>query len=403
MAVASAGAHRSDASRSRGPLSTLGTLLLGYALTKLAGAKRGAAAPVGATALVRRGTAAPARRPDARRDRGSSDERSHAGPEAARKELTEKDRGRDAETPSEMPAKGWKDILWRVYAEMGEDRILAVAAGVTFYALLAIFPGIAAFVSLYGLVADASTINQHLALLSGFLPGGALQIIEEQVKNITSKPGGALGFAFFFGLAISLWSANAGMKAMFDALNIVYEEDEKRSFFKLNLISLTFTLGAILFLLAALTAVVVIPVVLKLIPFGGFIEKLLSFARWPLLLLGILFGLACLYRYGPSRDKAEWRWVTWGSGIAGTMWLVGSMLFSSYVANFGNYNETYGSLGAAIGFMTWIWLSTTIVLLGGELNAELEHQTAKDTTEGPKKPLGARGAKMADRVGAAQA
>jgi membrane protein len=302
-----------------------------------------------------------------------------------------------------MPAKGWKDILWRVYAQVGEDRVLSVAAGVTFYALLAIFPGIAAFVSLYGLVSDATTINQHLTLLSGFLPGGALQIIEEQVRNITSKPGGALGFAFFSGLAISLWSANAGMKAMFDALNIVYDEDEKRSFFKLNLVSLTFTAGAILFLLLALTAVVVVPVILKLIPFGGIIQSVLSIARWPLLFVGLLFALACLYRYGPSRDKAEWRWVSWGSGIAAVVWLAGSMLFSWYVANFGNYNETYGSLGAAIGFMTWIWLSTTVILLGGEINAELEHQTAKDTTTGADRPLGARGAKMADSVGEAKA
>jgi len=157
------------------------------------------------------------------------------------------------------------------------------------------------------------------------------------------------------------------------------------------------------FLLLAVAAIVVVPVILNLIPFGGIIQSLLSIARWPLLFIALLFALACLYRYGPSRDKAEWRWVTWGSGIAGAVWILGSMLFSWYVANFGNYNETYGSLGAAIGFMTWIWLSTTIVLLGGELNAELEHQTAKDTTEGPKQPLGARGAKMADQVGAAHA
>jgi membrane protein len=401
MAVASTGSHQGGAQRSPGPLSTLATLLLGLAVTKLVGAKRGEAQPARAGSRP----AAHARRRLGNRAglSGSTAERSHAGADAARKEVTEKDRGRAAEKPSEVPAKGWKDVLWRVYAEMSEDRLLAVAAGVTFYALLAIFPGIAAFVSLYGLVADASTINQHLALLSGFLPGGALQIIEEQVRNITSKPGGTLGFAFFFGLAISLWSANAGMKAMFDALNVVYEEEEKRSFVRLNLASLTFTLGAILFLLLALTAVVVVPVILKLIPFGGVIQSLLSLARWPLLFVGILFALACLYRYGPSRDKARWRWVTWGSGIAGAVWLVGSMLFSWYVANFGNYNETYGSLGAAIGFMTWIWLSTTIVLLGGEINAELEHQTAKDTTAGPKKPLGERGAKMADQVGAARA
>jgi membrane protein len=328
--------------------------------------------------------------------------RSHTGPAAEQKKVTEPDRGRAATKPSEIPAKGWKDILWRVYEEVSKDRVLSVAAGVTFYALLAIFPGIAAFVSLYGLVADAATINQHLALLSGFLPGGAIEIISEQVKSLTSKPGGTLGFAFFFGLAISLWSANAGMKAMFDALNIVYDEDEKRGFITLTLQSLLFTLGALVFLLLALVAVAVIPVVLKLFPFGQFVEQLMSILRWPILLVGVLLGLAVLYRYGPSRDKAEWRWVTWGSAIAALLWILGSMLFSWYVANFGNYNETYGSLGAAIGFMTWIWLSTIVVLLGAEVNAEMEHQTAHDTTEGADRPMGARGATVADAVGEAK-
>ncbi len=194
--------------------------------------------------------------------------------------------------------------------------MLSVAAGVTFYALLALFPGITAFVSLYGLFADAGTMSDHLAKLSGILPSGALDIIGEQVRRIASKPAGSLGFAFFSGLAISLWSSNAGMKALFDALNIVYDEDEKRGFIKLNAISLLFTFGALVFLLLALGAVVAIPVVLKLFWFGNVIETLLSILRWPILLIGVLFGLACLYRYGPSRDKAQWRWVTWGSAIA---------------------------------------------------------------------------------------
>ena len=227
---------------------------------------------------------------------------------------------------------------------VSRDRVFSVAAGVTFYALLAIFPAIAAFVSLYGLVADATTINQHLALLSGVLPAGAIEIIGEQVKSLTSKAGSTLGFAFFFGLAISLCSANAGMKAMFDALNVVYDEDEKRGFIKLKLQALLFTLGALLFLLLALAAVAVIPVVLKLFPFARLVEQLLSILRWPILAGGVLLGLAVLYRYGPSRDTADWRWVTWGSAIAALLWIVG-LMGVRYVANFGNYNETYGSLG----------------------------------------------------------
>ena len=398
MAVATAGSHRTARS---GPKTNLSTLLMGLVLSRLAAARNRpragtAGAGAGANRSRRVDETGKSPRPGAKKDALSL-----KGAEAEQAAATEPDRGRTAETPSQIPAKGWKDILWRVYAQIGEDRVLSVAAGVTFYALLALFPGITAFVSLYGLFADAGTVSDHLAKLSGILPSGALDIIGEQVRRIASKPAGSLGFAFFSGLVIALWSSNAGMKALFDALNIVYDEDEKRGFIKLNAISLLFTLGALVFLLLALAAVVAIPVVLKLFWFGKTLEWLLSILRWPILLAGVLFGLACLYRYGPSRDKAQWRWVTWGSAIAAALWLGGSMLFSWYVANFGNYDATYGSLGAAIGFMTWIWLSTIVILLGGEINAELEHQTAEDTTEGARQPLGTRGAKMADTVGAA--
>ena len=292
--------------------------------------------------------------------------------------------------------------MWRVYERFSRDRILLVAAGVTFYALLAFFPAIAALVSLYGLFADPSTVTKHLADLSGILPGGAMDLISDQVKRITSKGSGTLGFAFFSGLAISLWSANAGMKAIFDALNVVYEEEEKRSFVALTLQALACTLGALVFFLLTLGAVVVLPVVLKVLPFGNVVEWLLTILRWPILYGVVVLGLACIYRYGPSRDKAQWRWLTWGSVLAAAVWLVVSMLFSWYVANFGTYNETYGSLGAAVGFMTWVWLSTTVVLVGAEINAEMEHQTARDTTVRPEKPMGARGARMADTVGEAK-
>ena len=308
-------------------------------------------------------------------------------------------RGREATSPTEIPARGWKDIFWRVYEEINKDRILAVAAGVTFYGLLALFPALAALVSIYGLFADPATIQDHLNLLSGVLPGGALDIIGEQVKRITSKGSGTLGFTFFSGLAISLWSANAGVKAVFDALNVAYGEEEKRGFIALNLRSLAFTLGMIVFALVAIGAIVVVPVLLNFIGLGQVTEWIISLARWPVLLGAIVLVLAVLYRYGPSRDTAQWRWISAGSLVAAVVWVAASMLFSWYVANFGNYNETYGSLGAVIGFMTWMWLSTTVVLVGAELNAEIEHQTVHDTTEGPQKPLGARGARMADSVG----
>ena len=310
-------------------------------------------------------------------------------------------RGRGATTPSEIPAAGWKDILYRLYHEISNDRVLAVAAGVTFYGLLALVPALAALVSLYGLFADASQIEQHLDVLTGLVPQDVLSIISDQVKRIAGQGGQTLGLTFFASLALSLWSANAGVKATFDALNIVNDEEEKRGFLKLNAQSLTFTLGVLVFLLLAMAAIVVVPVVLGALGLAGSSAWLLSLLRWPLLLLAVLFLLAGLYRFGPSRERPQWRWVTWGSAAAGIGWLGGSMLFSYYVSNFGNYNETYGSLGAVIAFMTWLWLSTTLVLIGAEINAEMEHQTARDTTSGAPRPMGERGAQMADEVGKA--
>jgi len=313
-------------------------------------------------------------------------------------------RGRSAEKPAEIPAKGWKDIAWRVFDGVQNDRVLLVAAGVTFYALLALFPATAAVVSLYGLFADASTINEHLGLISGFLPEGALEVIGDQVRRIASHGQGTLGLAFLVTFGLSLWGANAGTKAIFDALNIIYKEREKRSFIGLTLGSLLFTLGGIALVLLAMAGIIVVPVALKLLNIpqqSG--AGLLTLLRWPLLYALILFALACLYRYGPSRTHPQWRWVTWGSALAGGVWIVGSLLLSWYVANFGSYNATYGSLGAVIGFMVWMWLSTIIVLVGGEINAEMEHQTAKDTTEGRRKPMGTRGATMADEIGEARA
>lgn len=327
------------------------------------------------------------------------DPTSSPAPDAATRETG---RGREADTPTDIPAKGWLDVAKRVYDELGEDRVLAVAAGVTFYGILAVFPALAALVSLYGLISDPASINENLASLSGFLPSGAMEIVAEQVRTLTSHNDGALGFAFFSGLAISLWSANAGMKAVFDALNVAYGEKEKRNFIWLNLWSLVFTVATVLFLCVALTAVVVTPIILKYVGLGVAGEWLIWAGRWPALLFATMIGLALLYRYGPSRERAEWVWVTPGALFATVAWLGSSMLFSWYVSSFGSYNKTYGSLGAAIGFMTWIWLSATIILMGAELNAETEHQTAKDTTDGPEQPLGARGARMADAIGAAQ-
>jgi membrane protein len=310
-------------------------------------------------------------------------------------------RGRGADTPTNIPARGWKDILWRTYEEISADRLLMIAAGVVFYAMLAFVPSITALVSVYGLFAKASTINEHLSFIATVMPGGAYELISDQVTRIAGNNDGKLTFAFIFGLGLALWSANAGMKAIFDALNIVYDEDEKRGFIKLNLVSLTFTLCAVLALLVAIGAIVALPLVLTYLGLqeqAGFLPLL----RWPALFVLVILGLAFLYRFGPSRKEAQWRWVSVGSVFASFAWLAISALFSWYLSKFADYNATYGSLGAVIGLMMWLWLSVSVILVGAELNAETEHQTARDTTTSDGKPLGARGAAMADTVGAAQ-
>jgi membrane protein len=310
-------------------------------------------------------------------------------------------RGRRAKVPTAIPWRGWKDILTRAYSEIQNDRVLALAAGVVFYSLVALVPAIAAGVSSYALFADAATIASHLSLLANIIPGNALDIMSTEITRIAAASNGKLSFGFLVGLAIALWSANAGMKAIFDALNVIYDETEKRGFVSLNLQSLLFTLCGIAGALLAGSAVVVFPLALAAIGFTTPAEALLGYLRWPALFLLMIVSLAVLYRYGPSRRRAKWRWLTVGSVFAALAWLAMSAVFSWYLGNFANYNATYGALGAVIGMMMWMWLSTVVVLTGAELNAEVEHQTARDTTVGLARPLGMRGAVMADTVGVA--
>ena len=317
------------------------------------------------------------------------------------KRAQEPGRGRHADAPWQIPLRGWKDILWRTYQQIGEDRLLAVAAGVVFYGLLAIFPALTAFVSLYGLFANAATINDHLSTLAGILPDGAVDIIREQVGRIASKGDTKLGFGLIFGLSIALWSANSGMKAIIDALNVVYEEKEKRGFIMLNLVSLAFTLTAMASLMLALGAVVMLPLFLARIGFTSVMGTFLQYGRWPVLLALIIVGLALIYRFGPSRREPRWQWLSVGSAVAAVAWLGSSALLSWYLGRFAHYNVTYGSLGAAIGMMMWMWITSIVILFGAQLNSEIEHQTAHDSTVEPDRPLGARGAVMADTVGKA--
>jgi membrane protein len=315
----------------------------------------------------------------------------------------ERGRGRRAKAPSQIPWRGWKDILVRTYQEIQNDRLLALAAGVAFYSLLALFPGIGAGVSSYALFSDAGTISKHLSLLSDIVPASALDILRDEITRIASRSDGKLTFGFLVGLGVALWSANAGMKSIFDALNIIYDEEEKRGFVWFNVESLVFTIGAISAGLLAIVAVVVFPLVLAAFDLSSFDAPVIAFLRWPAMFVLIIVGLAILYRHGPSRRHAKWRWISVGSVFAALAWLAVSSLFSWYLGNFTNYDATYGALGAVIGLMVWLWLSSIVVLVGAELNSEIEHQTARDTTVGPDAmPLGLRGAVMADTVGAAK-
>ena len=287
--------------------------------------------------------------------------------------------GRANATPDEARSRaagGWWGILKRTYAEVNGDRVLAVAGGVTFYGLLSLFPAITVLVSIYGLVADPSAIGQHLEVLDGLLPQGALSIIGEQITRITTADQSKLGVAAAAGLLVALWSANAATKAIIDALNVAYGTTETRGFFILNLVSMGFTLAAIVGLVVMIGVIAVVPAVMQLFNLGVLGDVLLWAGRWPVMLLLVGAALAVLYQWGPCRRDVPWRWITPGSAVGGVGLLVFSMLFSWYAANFANYNGTYGSLGAVIGFLIWMWLSTTIVLVGAELNAVVEDATS---------------------------
>jgi membrane protein len=314
----------------------------------------------------------------------------------------ERGRGRRAKHPLQIPWAGWKDILWRTYAEMFSDRLLSIAGGVAFFVLFAIFPAITALVSAYGLLFNASTITQSLSLANGVVPDDVLNLLRQQANRIASQSHSALTIGVIVGILVMVWSAMSGVKAMIDALNVIYEEQESRSLFRFNLVALLFTVGSFAVFLLAIGAVVALPLTLSWLGLGGVSALLMRVVRWPALLIVLLIGLAILYRYGPHRRPARWQWVSVGSVLASVVWIGASYLFSWYLAKFNSYNATYGSLGAVVAMMMWLWISTTVVLLGAELNAEIEHQTAEDSTIGGDKPLGDRGAVMADTVGAKQ-
>ena len=306
--------------------------------------------------------------------------------------------GEGATKPTEIPKAGWWAILKRTWAQMSEDNVSMLAGGVAFFAMLSIFPALTAMVSLYGLVADPRTVEQQVTAMGAVLPPEALQIISGWLHNLVEQPTQKFGISLIVSVALALWSARAGTGMLMTALNICYGEKETRNFFWFNLQALALTLGLVLFGILALVFVAVVPAVLNLLPLPESWKTGLAVARWPILAVLVTLVLAVVYRYAPDRADPKWRWVTPGSAVATVLWITASVAFSIYVSKFGNYDETYGSLGAVIILLFWFYITSYVILAGGELNAEIERQTARDTTTKPERPMGSRGARMADTV-----
>jgi membrane protein len=306
-------------------------------------------------------------------------------------------RGEQAERPRDIPRRGWKEVLLRVKDEIDKDNLSIVAAGVAFYGLFAIFPAITAFVTLYGLVTDPAEVEQQLAPLRDVMPEDAFGILQQQMHSVVTQASGSLGLGLLLSLALAIWSSTKGTKAIFTALNIAYGEHEERGFFSLNLWSLAFTVGGIVFIIVALLVIAAVPAALAIVGSpGGVLEFVLLALRWVVMAVLMMLALALLYRYGPSRATARFQWVSPGAIAATVLWLVASVAFSLYVRHFGSYDKTFGSLGAVVILLMWFYISAYVVCLDAELNAELERQTRRDSTTGPEKPIGTRGAYVAD-------
>lgn len=320
----------------------------------------------------------------------------------AGQEASEAQHGRHAERPAQIPRQGWLDILKRVKKEMDRDHVSLIAAGVAFYGVLAIFPAILALTSLWALLFDPQQMIQQIETISHLLPEEAASIITEQTNQAGEDAQVGISLAAIGGILLAVYSASKGMKGLMEGLNIVYDEEEQRGLIKETMTRLLLTLGAIAMTLVTLGAVAAIPLILEAIGLDNTLGTVIGLGRWPLLLIMVMLALAVLYRYAPDRSKPHWQWASAGSALAVLVWIAGSVGFSLYVHNFGNYNETYGSLGAVIILLLWFWLSAFIVLMGAELNSEMERQTRHDTTEGGREPLGERDAYAADTVGRAR-
>jgi membrane protein len=309
--------------------------------------------------------------------------------------------GRQAEAPQQIPPKGWVAIAKRTAKEVKADQVPLLGAGVAFYALLSLFPAIIAGVSIYGLVADPQTVRDQIDKLTRMLSPETAKILSQQISQITGSAGGALGVATVVGILTALWSASSGMKALITGVNLAYDEGETRKFVKLRGLSILLTLGAMLLLTVAGATIAGFPPIADNLPVA--LQWVVSILRFVVLAVLLILGLAVLYRYAPNRDEPKWTWVSWGSVVATVLWVLASIGFSIYVNSFGNYNKTYGALAGIIILMFWLYLTAVIVLVGAELNTEMELQTARDTTEGPEQPMGERGGHAADHVAEAPA
>jgi membrane protein len=309
------------------------------------------------------------------------------------------DRGRSAREPADIPREGWRDILLRVWQKLGDDNVSLVSAGIAQNTLLAVFPALVVLVSVYGMFASPADVANHMRPFFSVLPPDAANILTTQLQSITRPGRSTLGVGAAINTLLALWSSRQGMAALMIATNIAYHQREQRSFIRQVVISLAFAVGAVLGFLFMLALGVAVPVVLKFLPLGPIATTAILVFRWVLLWTFAVLGLAMVYRYAPDRENAQWRWVTWGSAIAATLWLVGSLLFALYVQNFASYGRTYGALGGVVVLLMWFYLTGFVIVLGAEINAEMEHQTAVDTTKGPPAPMGERGAYVADTLG----
>ena len=276
------------------------------------------------------------------------------------------------QTPWQFTRDDWLAVAKRTVSQISEDRVSSVAGGVTFFGLLAMFPALTAIVSLYGVFAEPGTIAGHLDMLERFLPASALDIIRSQVVAITSAPGTALSIAGVFALLMAFYSATGGMKAMIEALNIAFFKTETRGFIKLNLLAMGLTIGGMILVIAMIGVIAVIPIVLEWLPLPGGTEWAVTILRWPLMFAVLMLALAAVYRFGPNKPDSRWEWISPGATLATLGLVIASMLFSWYAANLTDFNETYGSLGAVIGLMMWLWIASMVVLVGAELNSEVE-------------------------------